>query len=231
MNRAEIIELSNRIAGNAKEAYIAVTDETGGPTVSTVSVVRTDGICRTWFATSLGANKARRLKACPKAGICFHVGDDNVTLAGEARILTDPQIKKELWQDWFINHFPGGPEDPEYCIIEFTAKRASLWVKGQGDEFSMEDVLKVQSRCGLLCSACSFREPCSCGGCIETNGNPFHGECPVAACCQDKGFTHCGECPDMPCEKLYAYSCLDEENGDKPAGARLSMLRCWNNYA
>jgi hypothetical protein len=26
-----------------------------------------------------------------------------------------------------------------------------------------------------------------CGGCIETNGHPFHGECPIAICRQEKG--------------------------------------------
>jgi hypothetical protein len=31
----------------------------------------------------------------------------------------------------------------------------------------------------------------------------------------------------MPCEQLYAYSCLDKEHGDKPAGARLNVLRRW----
>lgn len=57
---------------------------------------------------------------------------------------------------------------------------------------------KSESRCGLLCNGCDFRESHNCGGCIDTSGHPFHGECPVAKCCQDKGFTHCGECPEIP---------------------------------
>ena len=58
----------------------------------------------------------------------------------------------------------------------------------------------IDSRCGLHCTTCTYKEPCGCGGCIETNGHPFHGACPVAQCCQEKGFYHCGECPDFPCE-------------------------------
>ncbi len=91
----------------------------------------------------------------------------------------------------------------------------------------MQTGSQVQSRCGLLCSACGFRDTCGCGGCIETNGHPFHGECTIAVCCQGKGYVHCGLCPDMPCEKLYAYSCLDKEHGDNPPGARLGVLRFW----
>ena len=84
-----------------------------------------------------------------------------------------------------------------------------------------------ESRCGLLCSSCSYRESCNCGGCVETNGHPFHGECPIADCCQKKGFEHCGQCPDLPCEQLYAYSYLDKEHGDNPPGARIEQLKKW----
>lgn len=86
-----------------------------------------------------------------------------------------------------------------------------------------------ESRCGLLCSECSYKESCSCGGCIETNGHPFHGECPIAVCCQEKGYNHCGNCPDLPCEQLYAYSYLDKEHGDNPPGARIQVVRKWSN--
>lgn len=86
----------------------------------------------------------------------------------------------------------------------------------------------VESRCGLVCSECTYREPCNCGGCIETNGHPFHGTCPVAVCCGEKKYDHCGQCPDMPCEQLYAYSYLDKEHGDNPPGARIENLKKWS---
>lgn len=87
----------------------------------------------------------------------------------------------------------------------------------------------IDSRCGLHCTGCTFKEPCNCGGCIETNGHPFHGECPVAICCQDKGFVHCGECPQIPCELLTRYSC-DPVNGDNPHGARIEQCKKWAKY-
>ena len=84
----------------------------------------------------------------------------------------------------------------------------------------------IDSRCGLHCTTCSYKEPCYCGGCIETNGPPFHGECPVAVCCQEKSFVHCGECPDIPCDLLTQYSC-DPEHGDTPHGARIEQCKRW----
>jgi len=85
----------------------------------------------------------------------------------------------------------------------------------------------IDSRCGLHCTGCPWKESHGCGGCIETNGHPFHGECPIAQCCQNKGLTHCGECDIMPCEQLYAYSYLDPEHGDKPQGTRVEVCRRW----
>ena len=82
------------------------------------------------------------------------------------------------------------------------------------------------SRCGLCCTGCAYRTDRNCGGCIETNGRPFHGEFPVAKCCQERGFVHCGECPEIPCGLLTQYSC-DPEHGDTPQGARIERCKRW----
>lgn len=84
----------------------------------------------------------------------------------------------------------------------------------------------IDTRCGLHCIGCDYKASCGCGGCIATNGHPFHGACPVAACCQEKGFKHCGSCPDLPCALLTQYSC-DPEHGDTPHGARIEQVRKW----
>ena len=84
----------------------------------------------------------------------------------------------------------------------------------------------IVTRCGLRCETCGYKAPCSCDGCISTNGHPFHGECPVALCCQDWGIVHCGECKDFPCDLLKQYSC-DPEHGDDPPGARIEQCRKW----
>lgn len=84
----------------------------------------------------------------------------------------------------------------------------------------------IDTRCGLSCVTCTFRESTGCGGCIATNGHPFHGECRLAVCCQDKGFLHCGECPEFPCQLLQDFS-SDPEHGDDPHGARIEQCRKW----
>lgn len=82
----------------------------------------------------------------------------------------------------------------------------------------------VQSRCGLLCDECEYREQTGCAGCIPSMGNPFHGKCPVAICCQEKTLDHCGQCSAFPCSQLNDYA-WDAEHGDN--GARLETLKEW----
>lgn len=84
----------------------------------------------------------------------------------------------------------------------------------------------IDTRCGLDCTVCEYREKMNCGGCIETMGRPFHGACPVAECCQEKGHVHCGQCAEFPCKLLKQYSC-DPVHGDNPPGARIGVCRAW----
>lgn len=81
----------------------------------------------------------------------------------------------------------------------------------------------VESRCGILCSECEFRESMGCKGCVNITV-PFHGQCPVKNCCEEKDQAHCGQCADFPCAlaEKFAY---DPQQGDN--GARLEQCRKW----
>lgn len=82
----------------------------------------------------------------------------------------------------------------------------------------------IESRCGLSCGECGYREPMSCPGCTKMD-RPFWGEsCPVKGCCEERGLAHCGECPDFPCALLNQFA-YDKEQGDD--GARIRRCRQW----
>ena len=66
-----------------------------------------------------------------------------------------------------------------------------------------EEKSAVESRCGLLCSACGYREQMNCAGCVHIE-KPFWGDsCPVKACCEAKQHEHCGQCKEFPCDKRW----------------------------
>lgn len=82
----------------------------------------------------------------------------------------------------------------------------------------------IESRCGLLCSECDYREQAGCKGCVNIE-KPFWGEsCPVKSCCEEKGHEHCGQCENFPCALLKQFA-YDEKQGDN--GKRIEQCRCW----
>lgn len=86
----------------------------------------------------------------------------------------------------------------------------------------------IESRCGILCSECQYREQMGCGGCISID-KPFWGEsCPLKSCCEGKQQEHCGVCPDFPCEMLDRFA-HDKEQGDD--GKRIQQCGQWRDGA
>ena len=82
----------------------------------------------------------------------------------------------------------------------------------------------IESRCGILCGQCAYRESAGCKGCANV-AKPFWGEiCPVKSCCEGKALAHCGQCPVFPCEALNAFA-YDPKQGDN--GLRLEQCRKW----
>ena len=225
---ANIFEKANQIIRGCDTAYIGLIDHEGYPVVSTIAPIDPNNIFEAYFSTGIHSSKFKCLQGSNHGSVCYHKGNDNVTLVGDVEVLTDKPAKTRYWQEEFREFFPLGDTDPAYCVLKFTTHRVQLWIENETAVFSVNNLLAVQSRCGLLCDGCAFKQSHGCEGCVALNGKPFWGECPVAKCCQDKGYTHCGECPDIPCETLREFSCGESEHSDKPAGARIEICQAWN---
>ena len=133
----KVLEKANEKIKKCDDVSFGVIDENGYPSVSTVTLVKPENISELFFSTSLhNCNKVNRLRANNKASVCCRIGrDDNITLVGTAEILVDQETKSKFWESWFIEHYTGGETDPDYCIIQFTTKRVSLWIDKEGAEF------------------------------------------------------------------------------------------------
>ncbi len=81
----------------------------------------------------------------------------------------------------------------------------------------------MESRCGIICSKCSWQKDKKCKGCAGID-NPFWGNCPVKTCCEEKKQEHCGECREFPCTQLQEFAYAEKE-GD--CGVRLDQCKIW----
>ncbi len=82
----------------------------------------------------------------------------------------------------------------------------------------------IESRCGLLCSDCSFHETMDCKGCMNMDKPFWADSCPVKSCCEKKGLQHCGECDEFVCDLLHTFA-YDMEQSDN--GARIEQCKKW----
>lgn len=113
-------------------------DEGGYPRAVAMSNIKAEGMKTIWLATSTSSKKVGHYRANNKASLCYSTSDDGITLTGHIEVLEDKKIKEDLWLDWFIRHFPGGPTDPDYCILKFTTKEAVIWVDNVFEGFTLE---------------------------------------------------------------------------------------------
>ncbi|MDK2915537.1 MAG: hypothetical protein PWR25_94 [Euryarchaeota archaeon] len=82
----------------------------------------------------------------------------------------------------------------------------------------------IESRCGILCSECEYREQVGCRGCTAIT-KPFWGEsCPVKTCCEARDLENCGRCGEFSCGLLERFA-FDENQGD--GGRRIEQSRAW----
>ncbi len=120
-------EIIKKNTGEASYCTLALIDLDGYPTASTITASKTDGINCITFCTGLGGTKTNRINKCNRASVCFNAEDYNITLVGTIEILTDLDVKKEMWYGGLSNHFSGS-DDPNYCVLRFKTQRYTLLV-------------------------------------------------------------------------------------------------------
>jgi len=126
ITQAETI-LANRATKEQGYCVLALLDADGYPTAATISPAKIEGIRRVTFCTGTESNWARRIALCNRASVCFNSGEEqyNITLVGTIEVVTDLPTKQANWYEGMGYYF-SGPEDPNFCVLQFTTKRYSL---------------------------------------------------------------------------------------------------------
>lgn len=119
--------LANRAIKEQGCCVLALIDVDGFPIVATISPSKIDGIRRINFCTGRSSNQAKRIEKCNRASVCFNSESEqyNITLVGTIEILTDLATKKEMWYEG-MGHYFKGPEDSNFCVLQFLTQRYSL---------------------------------------------------------------------------------------------------------
>lgn len=123
-------EKATEMLQRCEVVVLASVNKEGYPRPVPMSKIAAEGISTVWMSTGATSLKTIDFLSNPKAGLCFRENGNSVALMGEAEVVTDETIKRELWQDWFIEHFPGGPADSGYVLLKFKSNHATYWIEG-----------------------------------------------------------------------------------------------------
>ena len=134
MNTQEqLIQKAEKIIQNNcnENGYCALTlmDTDGRPMTTTITPSKADGIRWITFCTGYGT-RTERIEYSKDACVCFNSPTYHIALKGSMEIITDPEVKKEMWYGGLANHYTG-PEDPGYIVLKFTADSYNLFVDWQ----------------------------------------------------------------------------------------------------
>ena len=115
-----LMEKATHLLAQCENVTIASIDANGYPRPVQMSKIHAKSFNEVWMVTSVGSMKVNDFKANNKAGLCY-----------------DYTIRKDIWQDWFVHHFPDGPSDPNYVLLHFIGTEATFWING---EFSHSNI-------------------------------------------------------------------------------------------
>lgn len=136
MDKGSVLQLMSE----ADAVYLATVGDAGPRVRALVNLRRQDlypgsgDFCRSegftsYFSTSAASGKVAELRANPAVAVYYSDPRKTrgVELSGRMEILTDPELKKVLWQDVWRIYWQAGPDDPDYVVLRLRPTRAAGW--------------------------------------------------------------------------------------------------------
>ena len=132
MSEIDLREKVEKVLSGSQLAVLATLYE-GKPWVRYV-MTHAKGLTL-YVTTFLGSRKVAQIKADPNVHVTLGGGSPEeerpyVQVAATADILTDSEIKREMWVD-YLSQFFSGPEDPNYAVIRISPSLIELMEPGK----------------------------------------------------------------------------------------------------
>lgn len=116
--------LVEELADNLPTVFISSVDDEGFPwTKAMLGPREREGIKVFYLTTNTFSLRVAHYKSNPKASIyfCDEQGFRALMLRGTMEVLTDADTKRRIWRDGDTEYYPLGVDDPNYCVLKFTA--------------------------------------------------------------------------------------------------------------
>lgn len=124
----------------AAVSFIGSVDGNGIPNMKAMLPPRKmEGIKYFYFTTNTHSMRVAQYRENPKA--CIYFCDRRffrgVMLTGTMEVLEDNESKKMIWQDGDTIYYPLGVDDPDYCVLKFTANKGRYYSNFKSENFDI----------------------------------------------------------------------------------------------
>lgn len=121
-NLETIGKINQQIKHN-KVAMLTTKDPSGDVHGRPVMTQDIDYDGNVWFFSKRNSEKIREIELNPTVNLTFSDDETYVSIDGEAEIVTDVQLKKELWNESLRLWFDQGPESPDVILLRVRSQQ------------------------------------------------------------------------------------------------------------
>lgn len=119
-------EAALRLLAPGSAMYLITTGADGRPDARVMSSVHCNDVKTVWMLTGKQSAKYVELSRNPQCLLYATAPDDTpdyaeLRLWGSVEILDDPATRAAMWRDMYACYFPDGKDDPNLCVLKFTA--------------------------------------------------------------------------------------------------------------
>jgi len=126
---------------SATVSFVSSVDADGFPNTKAMLALDHDGLPVHYFSTNYSARRTQQFLNNSNACVyfCQEIDFCGLMLIGQIEVCTDKAHKHKLWRDGFEIYYPQGMDDPNYCVLKFTAQRGNYYHGLKNYDFSISD--------------------------------------------------------------------------------------------
>ena len=130
-----------RLIDSQPTAFVASVDENGFPNMKAMLAPRVrEGVHTFYFTTNTHSMRVAQYRRDPKACIyfCDPMGFRGVMFRGYMETLTDAESRRLIWREGDTEYYSQGLDDPDYCVLRFTACGGRTYTNYHSENFVIE---------------------------------------------------------------------------------------------
>lgn len=134
----DLRNLCEKLVARQAVAFIASVDEEGMPCMKAMLAPRVrEGLRVFYFTTNTSSRRVAQYRRNPKASVyfCDPAAFRGLLLTGRMEVLEDAASRRLIWREGDTVYYPAGVDDPDYCVLRFTAKCGRYY-----SDFHSEDI-------------------------------------------------------------------------------------------